>query len=371
MRGVIGERFSVALFGESHGVCVGCLIIGCPSGLELDAQEIQSKVDLRRPFALGVHTPRMEEDRVELLSGVFEGKTTGAPICLLVKNRDVDSQPYELFKRVPRPGHADYVAKLKYGGFADHRGGGIFSGRMTLPMVMAGAVAEKLLRSTLGVEALAYSKEIGGISMGACEIDDIRKLRYSNPVRCPDPLAARAMESAIRAAADEGDSLGGVVEAVCLGVPLGLGEPLLSDLDSELARALFSIPAVKGVEFGLGFESARSRGSEFNDGLRLVDGEVTFNSNNSGGIIGGISNGMPIVLRVAFRPTPSIAKPQRSVDLLERKEVEMSARGRHDPCVVPRAVPAVEAMISIVIADHALRAGLIPQVLGRATLEGG
>ena len=366
MRGIIGERFSVALFGESHGACVGCLVIGCPSGLGLDVEDIQSKVDLRKPFAKGIHTSRMEEDRVELLSGVFEGKTTGAPICLLVRNVDVDSGPYELFRRVPRPGHADYVARLKHGGFVDHRGGGIFSGRMTLPMVMAGAVAEKLLRTTLGVETLAYSKEIGGISMGERSLDEIRELRYSNPVRCPDPLAARAMEEAVRRAAEEGDSLGGVVEAICLNVPPGLGEPLLSELDSDLARALFSIPAVKGVEVGLGFRSARMRGSECNDGLRLIGGDVTFSSNNLGGIIGGISNGMPLVLRVAFRPTPSIAKTQRSVDVVEKREVEVSVGGRHDPCVVPRAVPAVEAMISIVLADHALRAGAIPQVLERA-----
>lgn len=365
MRGVIGERFSVALFGESHGFCVGCLIIGCPSGLDLDVKDVQDKVDLRRPFALGIHTSRFEEDSVELLSGVFEGKTTGAPICLMVKNADFDSKPYEIFRRVPRPGHADYVAKLKYGGFADHRGGGIFSGRMTLPMVMAGAVAEKLLKTELGVEVFAYAKEIGGISMKECSVDEVRRLRYSNPVRCPDSLAASEMEEAIRKVSEEGDSLGGIVEALCLNVPPGLGEPLLSELDSDLARALFSIPAVKAVEFGLGFKSANMRGSECNDGLRLVDGELTFSSNNSGGIMGGISNGMPIVLRVAFKPTPSIAKKQRSVDILERKEVEISVHGRHDPCIVPRAVPVVEAIISIVLADHALRAGVIPQVLRR------
>jgi len=355
---VIGERFMVVSFGESHGRCVGALVDGCPPGIPLSEQDVQVELDRRRPGQSLVSTTRAEEDRVEILSGVFQGYTTGAPILMLVWNKDVDPRPYEMLKNKPRPGHADYPASVKYRGFNDYRGGGRFSGRITAGYVMAGAVAKKIL-AKLGVEVLAYSLEIGGVRTPQITVDQIRENRYANEVRCPDPITAEEMKKVILAARKEGDSVGGIVECIALNLPLGLGEPVFSSLDSDLARALFSIPAVKGVEFGSGFAAARLRGSENNDPYTIVDGKITTLRNNSGGILGGLSTGSPLVLRVAFKPASSIAKPQKTVDLESKTETEIIVPGRHDPTVVPRAVPVVEAVVAFVLADHVLRAGLI------------
>jgi hypothetical protein len=232
-----------------------------------------------------------------------------------------------------------------------------------LSFVMAGAIAERLLRTSLGIETLGYAKEIGTITMPNCTVDEIRQLRYSNPVRCPHLKTAQLMERAVVKARNQKDSVGGIVEAMSLGVPIGLGEPPLSELDSDLSKALFSVPAVKGVEFGLGFESSRKRGSEYNDALRIRGETISYATNNAGGIIGGISTGMPIIIRIAFKPTPSISKIQRTIDVTKKKNASISVTGRHDPCVVPRAVPVVESVISLVLADHALRSGKIPTVL--------
>jgi chorismate synthase len=356
---IIGERFVVVSFGESHGRCVGALVDGCPPGLELSEQDIQVELDRRRPGQSLVTTTRTEEDRVEILSGVFNGHTTGAPILMLVWNKDVDSRPYERILNTPRPGHADYPARIKYKGFNDWRGGGRFSGRITAGFVMAGAVAKKLLRKWLGVEVLAYSLEIGGVRAGPLTVEQIRELRYSNEVRCPDIEAAERMRSVILESRRKGDSVGGVVECIALNMPVGLGEPVFSSLDSDLSRALFSIPAVKGVEFGRGFESTRLKGSENNDPYTVVDGKVVTVTNNAGGVLGGLSTGMPLVVRVAFKPASSIAVEQRTVDLNTMKETSIVVPGRHDPSVVPRAVPVVESVVAFVLADHALRAGLI------------
>lgn len=362
---IIGERFVAMSFGESHGRCVGIVVDGCPAGLPISESDIQSKLDLRKPGQSIVTTQRKEEDKVEILSGVFNGNTTGAPICMLIWNKDPDSRPYEQLRNTPRPGHADYPAMMKYGGFNDYRGGGRFSGRITATFVMAGAIAEKLLRETLGIEILAYTLEIGGIRASNLTIENIRKLRYSNEVRCPDSDTAEKMKEAIVKARSDGDSLGGIVECTVLNIPIGLGEPVFSALESDFSKALFAIPAVKGVEFGSGFEGAKRRGSENNDIYRVENGKVITMSNNSGGILGGLSNGMPLLLRVAFKPASSIAKKQQSIDLQSMKETEMTVPGRHDPCVVPRAPPVVEAIVSLILADHAIKYGLIPQVLKR------
>jgi chorismate synthase len=362
---IIGERFVAVSFGESHGKCVGVIVDGCPAGLPIDEADIQNQLDLRKPGQSIVTTQRKEEDKVEILSGLFNGNTTGAPICMLIWNKDQDSRPYDQIRNTPRPGHADYPAMVKYGNFNDYRGGGRFSGRITATFVMAGAIAEKLLRQALGIEILAYTLEIGGIRANNLSIDDIRKLRYSNEVRCPDSTVAEKMKEAIVKARQDGDSLGGVIECTALNMPVGLGEPVFGALESDLSKALFAIPAVKGVEFGSGFEGSKRRGSENNDIYKVENGKIVTVSNNSGGILGGLSNGMPLLLRIAFKPASSIAKEQRSVDLQTMEQTEMTVPGRHDPCVVPRAPPVVEAIVAIILADHAIKYGLIPPVLKR------
>lgn len=362
---IIGERFIAVSFGESHGRCVGIVVDGCPAGLPINEADIQSKLDLRKPGQSIVTTQRKEEDKVEIISGVFNGNTTGTPICMLIWNKDSDSRPYDQIRNTPRPGHADYPAMMKYGGFNDYRGGGRFSGRITATFVMAGAIAEKLLQQALGIEILAYTLEIGGMRASNLSLNDIRKLRYSNEVRCPDTAIAEKMKESIVKARSDGDSLGGVVECTALNIPIGLGEPVFGALESDLSKALFAIPAVKGVEFGSGFEGAKRRGSENNDIYRVEDGKIVTVSNNSGGILGGLSNGMPLLLRIAFKPASSIAKKQQSVDLQSMEETEMTVPGRHDPCVVPRAPPVVEATVALILADHAIKYGLIPPVLKR------
>ncbi|MFQ5940653.1 MAG: chorismate synthase [Nitrososphaerales archaeon] len=362
---IIGERFVAVSFGESHGKCIGVVVDGCPAGLPISEVDVQSKLDLRKPGQSIVTTQRKEEDRVEILSGVLNGNTTGAPICMLIRNKDSDSRPYDQIKNTPRPGHADYPAMMKYGGFNDYRGGGRFSGRITATFVMAGAIAEKLLRQILGIEILAYTLEIGPIRVNNLSISDVRKLRYSNEVRCPDPAVAERMKEAVVKAKSDGDSLGGVVECTALNMPIGLGEPVFGALESDLSKALFAIPAVKGVEFGSGFEGTKRRGSENNDIYTIENGKIVTVSNNSGGILGGLSNGMPLLLRIAFKPASSIAKKQQSVDVQSMEQTEMTVPGRHDPCVVPRAPPVVEAIVAIILADHAIKYGLIPPVLKR------
>jgi len=359
----LGEEFVVTLFGESHGRCVGTVVDGCPAGLELSEADVQHELDKRVPRTPSITSSRIEEDKVEILSGIFQGRTTGAPIAMIVWNRDVDSLPYERIKNVPRPGHADYPAMVRYGGFNDYRGGGQFSGRLTVALVMAGAVAKKLL-AVERIEVLAHSLSIGRIQSKAdLTREELRASVYTNAVRCGDRDAASSMERAILQAAETGDSLGGTVKAVVYGVPIGVGEPLFSSLDSELSKALFSIPAVKGVEFGLGFEASRLTGSENNDPLVIKEGKVTFETNNAGGILGGLSTGREIVAHVAFKPTPSIRRRQRSVNLDSMENTELEMAGRHDPCVVPKAVPVVEAVVSIVLTDLLVRSGVIPKVL--------
>ena len=359
----IGKALVFTCFGESHGSLIGAIIDGCPAGLPLKEEDVQIELNKRRPGFTRISTPRREEDKVEIVSGVYRGYTTGAPICMIVRNRDVKSKPYETVMIKPRPGHADYTAKIKYGGYNDPRGGGRFSGRITAAYVMVGAIAKKLL-SLIGVEVLAHTVQIGNISVkNEVSYEDIRRNVYSNPVRCAIPEVAERMMEEILRASSEGDSVGGVVEGIALNVPAGLGEPVFDSLDSDIAKMLFNIPAVKGVEFGAGFRIASMRGSEANDQYAIRDGKIITITNNAGGILGGISNGMPIKVRVAFKPTPSIAKRQRTVNLKTMREEDIEIAGRHDPCIVPRAVPVVEACLAFVLADHALRSDKISRII--------
>lgn len=366
MSNTIGVAFKVTSFGESHGQCVGVVVDGCPAGLELAYGDIQRELDRRRPAQSPISTSRAEEDRVKILSGVFKDFTTGAPICLLVWNRATDSTEYERRRWTPRPGHADYTAQIKYGGFNDYRGGGRFSGRITAGYVMAGAIAKQLLKR-LGVEVLAHTREIGGITAEEASVEEIRENIEANQVRCADPESAERMAEAIRRAEAEGDSLGGVIECIALNLPTGVGQPVFDTLEGDLAKALFAIPAVKAVEFGAGCQFSRLKGSTSNDPYIVEEGRVVAETNRAGGILGGISSGMPITCRVTFKPTPSIGRPQRTVDLASMTETMLEVRGQHDPCIVPRAVPVVEGMVAVVLADHALRAGLIPPVLGEGS----
>ncbi|MGA8842361.1 MAG: chorismate synthase [Nitrososphaeraceae archaeon] len=366
---IIGERFAVLSFGESHGKCVGMVLDGCPAGLPLSESDIQLELDKRKPGQSIITTQRKEEDIVELISGIYDGHTTAAPICALIWNKDADSRSYESIKNIPRPSHADYPAFVKYGGYADYRGGGRFSGRLTATMVMAGAIAQKLLAYSVGIQTIAFTKEIGGLSCGEISFETAKKNTYTNEVRCPDPVTASKMKSLILEAKHNGDSLGGVVECVATGLPPGLGEPIFSSMESDLSKALFSIPAVKAVEFGSGFEGSRLRGSSNNDEYVFLNGRIGTNTNNAGGILGGITTGMPLVVRVGFKPAASIAKKQRSIDLTTNKECDIVVSGRHDPCVVPRAPPVVASVISLVLSDHAIRSGLIPPVLKKNETE--
>jgi len=358
----LGKLFTVTSFGESHGHCVGVIIDGCPAGLTITESDIQRELDRRRPGGSVAATARTEEDKIQVLSGIFDEKTTGAPICLLVWNKDVDSSDYERMRFLLRPGHADYTAFIKYGGFNDFRGGGRFSGRITAGFVMAGAVAKKLL-SLKGIEILAHTIEIGGIKAEPKGLDEIKENVDRNPLQCGDVVAAEEMARVIERVKAEGDSVGGIIEGIALNVPVGLGEPVFDTLDGELAKALFAIPAVKGVEFGSGFSAAGRRGSENNDPFTIEDGKIATVTNNAGGILGGISSGMPIVVRVAVKPTSSIAKNQETVDIKNMDNTTLSVKGRHDVCIVPRAVAVVEAMMAVTICDFAMRAGLIPRVI--------
>jgi len=358
----LGKQFTITSFGESHGQCVGIIIDGCPAGLPITEEDIQREVDKRKPGMGMVATTRAEEDKVDILSGIFNGHTTSAPVCLLIWNKDVDSSEYERIRFLPRPGHADYTAIMKYGGFNDYRGGGRFSGRITATFVMAGAIAKRLL-NLIGIEVLAHTIEIGGIKAEPRGVDEIKENVGQNPLRCADLKAAEEMSRAIEKVKEEGDSLGGIIEGIALNVPVGLGEAVFDTLDGDLAKALFAIPAVKGVEFGSGFSAARKRGSENNDPFTISNGKIVTVTNNAGGILGGISNGMPIVVRVAIKPTSSIAKSQETVNMKSMEREGLAIKGRHDVCIVPRAASVVESMMAVTLCDFAMRAGLIPEVI--------
>ncbi len=348
-----GQAFKITTFGESHGKALGAIIDGCPSGIRLTDADFIGEMERRRPGRSSFETPRAEEDRVEIMSGVFEGRTTGTSLTLLVGNHDVKSKPYGVLKDLFRPGHADYTYFKKFG-HLDYRGGGRASARETAARVACGVVARKVL-APFHMRILAYTLALGGIRAERMDPGVISR----NPLYCADPDAVEPMLAALERAREDGDSLGGVVEVCVSGCPAGLGEPVFDKLDAELAKALMSIGAVKGVEVGAGFEAARLKGSENNDPIRSTG----FASNRSGGILGGISNGDELVLRVAVKPIPSIMKPQETIDR-QGRDATLELTGRFDVTAVARIVPVVEAMVALVLADHYLRARAGGQDLG-------
>jgi chorismate synthase len=348
-----GTAFSIATFGESHGGGVGVVIDGCPPRLPLEVSEIQRDLDRRRPGQSKLTTPRSEPDQVEILSGMFEGKTLGTPIAMLVRNQDARSSSYEDFKDVYRPSHADFTYEAKYG-IRNWQGGGRASARETIGRVAAGAVARKLLQVSCGIEVLAWVQSVEDLH-AQIDSDAVTLAQVeANPVRCPDAALAERMAERIDEARRALDSLGGVVECVARGVPAGLGEPVFDKLEAEIAKGMLSLPASKGFEIGSGFGGTALRGSTHNDPFVPGERGPRTETNRSGGIQGGISNGEPIVIRVAFKPTATISQPQRTVNR-NNEAVMLAAQGRHDPCVLPRAVPMVEAMMLLTLADHLLR----------------
>ncbi len=359
----IGQRLVLTSFGESHGKSIGAILDGCPAGLEINEKEIQKMLDYRKPGTSLITTQRKEGDKVEIISGVFRGFTTGAPITMVIWNNDQKSRDYENLKTKLRPGHSDFPAMIKYNHFNDYRGGGRFSGRLTATHVMGGAIARKLLKVTLGIETNSYTTQVGKIKMKKDYEEKMIKSIYRNDVRCPDENTAKKMKASILNARKKGDSLGGIIESITTNVPVGLGEPIFSSLESDLSKAIFSIPSVKGIEFGSGFEGSELFGSENNDLYTINKGKIVTKTNNSGGILGGISNGMPITIRIAFKPASSIAQKQSTVDIKTKKITTLQVKGRHDPCVVPRAPPVVDSLVALTLADHALLAGQIKPVL--------
>ncbi|GAB4364360.1 MAG: chorismate synthase [Calditrichia bacterium] len=346
---VFGTLFQVMTFGESHGPYIGVVISGIRPGLPVDVEAIQTELDRRRPGQSPLTSARNETDRVLVISGILEGKTTGTPLCLLIPNRDARSSDYSTLDRILRPGHAGFAFLQKYGVF-DYRGGGRASGRETATRVAAGAIAKQLLKER-GVEIIGFTRQIGPVKAETVDFSVIEK----NAVRAPDLKAAKAMETAVREAQRSGDSLGGIVEVVVKNCPAGLGEPVFHKMEADLAAALMSIGAVKGFEIGSGFRAASQKGSEHNDPYYFEEstGRIRPRSNHAGGVLGGITTGEDIVMRIAVKPPSSIARPQQTVDL-EGKPVTLQMKGRHDPCICPRIVPVAEAMVALVLIDHLL-----------------
>jgi len=348
-----GNIFKITTWGESHGKAIGVVIDGCPAGLQISEEIINRALDLRAPGRNPYTSLRRETDRAEILSGVFEGKTTGAPICIMILNKDADSTMYEPIKELLRPGHANYTYLEKYGLF-DYRGGGRASARETACRVAAGAVAEKFLEEQ-GIQSMAYIKQVGTLEALVGPIESIQTLTYESPLFCPDKEATTAMIALIEKAVSEGDSLGGIVEFMALSLPVGIGDPIYEKLEANLAHAMMSLPASKGFEIGAGFQSVTMPGSDYNDLFTKNCGRVETQTNHAGGILGGISTGMPIIGRVVFKPTSSIMKPQKTVTLSgEPASFELPIGSRHDPCVAIRAVPVVKAMLALVLADAIL-----------------
>lgn len=354
-----GAIYRIGIFGTSHGPCVGAKIEGCPAGSRISEAAIQVELDRRSPGKGPMSTSRRERDRLEIISGLHKGKATGGPIVGIVRNLDTDSSAYDAFLRVPRPGHADYTAAVKYGGYHDHRGGGQFSGRMTAGLVIGGAIARQVLDKNR-VSLLAQTVQIGNVQLKRdVPLSVAEKVVRSNAVGCADRATAEMMKEEIVKAHDDRDSVGGIVKCTIVGLPVGVGEPFFGSMESVLSGMMFSIPGVKGVEFGSGFRCASMRGSAHNDQFTVKGSRIVTKTNNAGGILGGLSNGMPIEFRVAFKPTSSISRPQMSIDMVDKRPVELEIRGRHDPCIVPRAVPVVENAAAAVVLDLMLEGGFV------------
>lgn len=367
MTNTTGKIFSITSFGSSHGKAIGAVIDGCPANLELSEKDIQKELDRRRPGTSSITSPRKEKDRVQILSGIFEGKTDGTPITGVVFNEDKRSKDYSYLKNTPRPGHGDYTWIEKYGNY-DYNGGGRGSGRVTIGHVIGGAIAKKLLRQ-FGIKIISHVVQIGDIKAKTVNMNLIEEKANENPVHCADPNAAKEMEELILEYKNKGDSIGGIVETIAINVPTGLGEPIFGKLDGELAKALMEIGSVKGVEIGFGFDVANSTASQINDEYYIKENNNSDNNinnvnigtttNTSGGILGGISNGMPIVTRIAVKPTPSISMLQNTVDLKSCEETKIEIKGRHDPCICPRVTVVSESAVAIVLADQMIRSGFI------------
>jgi len=348
-----GQLFKITTFGESHGGEVGVIIDGCPPNIEILEEEIQIELDRRKPGQSSITTPRKEEDKIQIRSGWFEGKTTGTPILLVAKNKDSKSEDYLNLKDSYRPSHADYTYDMKYG-LRDWRGSGRASARETLARVAAGAIAKKYLKLKLGIEFLSYVVQVGSITTDIADENISLEQIESNIIRCPDQAVAKKMIELVEKVRDDGDSIGGVIKGIIRNVPVGLGEPVFDKLNADLGKAMLSINAVKGFEIGSGFEGVKLYGSEHNDPFTVKNGKISTTRNHAGGVIGGISSGETIYFRVAFKSVSTIMKPQQTVNR-DKKAVTLEASGRHDPCVLPRAVPIVDAMAALVIMDHYMR----------------
>ncbi len=349
-----GQLFRITTFGESHGGAVGVVIDGCPPNFAISEEEIQKDLDKRKPGQSAITTPRKEQDKIHIMSGVVDGKTTGTPILLLAYNKDVRSEDYGNLKDLYRPGHADYTFQMKYG-IRDYKGSGRASARETLARVAAGAIAKKYLKEKLGIEFISYVEQVGDIKTDINFETVTEKEIESNIVRCPDKKIAEKMIQLIEEVRDDGDSIGGIIRGIIKYVPVGLGEPVFDKLPADLAKAMLSINATKGFEFGSGFEGIKLRGSEHNDEFYTdKHGKIKTKTNNAGGTLGGISNGETMYFRVAFKPVSTIKKKQQTITK-DKNSIELEASGRHDPCVLPRAVPIVDAMGALVIMDHYLR----------------
>ncbi len=346
----LGKLFKITNWGESHSKAIGVVVEGCQPLLELSGKDIQLELNRRMPGQSSITTQRKESDKVEILSGVFNGKTTGCPISMIIFNKDFEKKDYNDMKTKFRPSHSDFTFEKKYG-IRDPFGGGRSSARLTAGNVAAGAIAKKILKEELGVEIIGFVKKIKDVETNV-ETEKITKEQVkSNIVRCPDEKTAKQMIELIKKTKEKGDSLGGIIECVVKNVPVGLGEPIFDKLDADLAKAMLSINATKGFEIGSGFKATEMFGSQHNDPFIIKENKILTKTNNSGGVQGGISNGMPIIFRVAFKPTSTIAMKQQTVDN-ENKKVELEVKGRHDPCVLTRAVPIVEAMAALVLVDH-------------------
>lgn len=348
-RNTLGQLFKVTSFGESHGELVGAIIDGCPAGLEISSEAIQQQLNRRRPGQSAISSPRSESDVFQIQSGIFEGRTTGAPICIIIPNTNQQSADYSALQHVYRPGHADYTYHQKYGN-RDHRGGGRSSARVTAGWVAAGAIAEQLLQHQTQIEILAWVDSVYTVQSNIDPSSVSRALIDTSIVRCPDPAAAAEMINIIEEAREQGDSLGGTITCLIRNCPIGLGEPVFGKIQAEIGHAMLNINAVKGIEFGSGFGSSLRKGSENNDPFTLEAGTIKTTTNNAGGMLGGISNGEDIRFRIAFKPTSSIKIKQETIDT-EGNKATINIDGRHDPCVLPRAVPIVESLTAIVLAD--------------------
>lgn len=353
-----GEIFKVTTFGASHGTALGATVDGCPAGLELTREDIQEELNKRRPGTSNLTTSRDEKDSVEILSGIFNGKTDGTPITAIIRNKDQRSKNYDNLINNPRPGHGDLCWYKKFGNY-DYRGGGRGSGRITIGHVIGGAISKKLL-STHDISVTAHVTSIHNIKTSKkYSLDQIKENITKNNVRCADLEKAKEMEDVILKAREEGNSVGGTVEIIMDNIPIGLGQPVFDKLDGDLAKALMNIGAVKGVEIGLGFESTLLTGKEFNDQYYMENDKIMTETNNSGGITGGMSNGMPIIIRIAVKPTPSVSGVQKTVNIEKNIDSTIEIEGRHDPCICPRVTTVAESACSMVIVDHMIRAGFI------------